>query len=275
MVFAVWAAPEPLVGRPHRPRARARRLRAARARRAGAARARGERGVRLPARLPRALLREAPLQLRAARARWPLHLPRDGPRRRRARRTSPSSASFARRFRRELTEASDRLVQIDTGSSVVDVRSRRRSTASGSRDEDAVALLRSRDLVAVGRVANEVRNRLTDPVQGDVHRRPEPQLHERLRHRLRLLRVLPPPGRPARGLPAAEAGHLQEDRGDARDRRHRRPHAGRAPSRPRRSTTTRISSARSRRATRSTCTRSPRPRSSTSRAARSSRSRRR
>jgi cyclic dehypoxanthinyl futalosine synthase len=30
-------------------------------------------------------------------------------------------------------------------------------------DEDAVALLRSRDLVAVGRVANEIRNRLTDP----------------------------------------------------------------------------------------------------------------
>jgi cyclic dehypoxanthinyl futalosine synthase len=30
-------------------------------------------------------------------------------------------------------------------------------------DEDAVALLRSRDLVAVGRVANEIRNRLNDP----------------------------------------------------------------------------------------------------------------
>ena len=30
-------------------------------------------------------------------------------------------------------------------------------------DEDAVALLRSRDLVAVGRVANEIRSRLNDP----------------------------------------------------------------------------------------------------------------
>jgi cyclic dehypoxanthinyl futalosine synthase len=30
-------------------------------------------------------------------------------------------------------------------------------------DEDAIALLRSRDLVAVGRAANEIRNRLTDP----------------------------------------------------------------------------------------------------------------
>ncbi len=32
-------------------------------------------------------------------------------------------------------------------------------------DEDAVSLLRSRDLVAVGRVANEIRNRLTDPTR--------------------------------------------------------------------------------------------------------------
>jgi cyclic dehypoxanthinyl futalosine synthase len=32
-------------------------------------------------------------------------------------------------------------------------------------DDDAVALLRSRDLVAVGRVANDVRNRLTDPTR--------------------------------------------------------------------------------------------------------------
>jgi cyclic dehypoxanthinyl futalosine synthase len=36
---------------------------------------------------------------------------------------------------------------------------------SGERisDEDAVELLRSRDLVAVGRAANDVRNRLHDP----------------------------------------------------------------------------------------------------------------
>jgi cyclic dehypoxanthinyl futalosine synthase len=32
-------------------------------------------------------------------------------------------------------------------------------------DDDAVALLRSRDLVAVGRVANEIRNRLNDPTK--------------------------------------------------------------------------------------------------------------
>ena len=148
-------------------------------------------------------------------------------------------------------------------------RSRRRSTASGSRDEDAIALLRSRDLVAVGRVANEVRNRLNDPSPGHVHRRPEPQLHERLRHRLRLLRLLPPPGRPARGLPPPEAGHLQEDRGDARASAAPASSCRAATTPTSGSTTTRISSARSRRATRSTCTRSRRPRSSTSRGARS------
>ena len=102
-----------------------------------------------------------------------------------------------------------------------------------------------------------------------VHHRPQPQLHERLRHRLRLLRLLPPAGRPARGLPAAEAGHLQEDRGDARARRHRPAHAGRPPPRPRRRLLRGPLLARSRRATRSTCTPSRRRRSCTPRAARS------
>jgi cyclic dehypoxanthinyl futalosine synthase len=45
---------------------------------------------------------------------------------------------------------------------VADVLAR---AAAGERidDDDAIVLLRSRDLVAVGRVANEVRNRLHDP----------------------------------------------------------------------------------------------------------------
>ena len=100
-------------------------------------------------------------------------------------------------------------------------------------DEAAIALLRSRDLVAVGRVANEIRNRTDRPLEGDVHRRPEPQLHERLRHRLRLLRLLPPTRRRARGLSPSEARDLQEDRGDARDRRHGPAHAGWPPPRSR------------------------------------------
>ena len=84
MVFAVWAAPEPLVDGHLRPRACARRLRSPRPLRAREARLRGERALRVSARLPGALLREAPLQLRPPRAGRLLHLPRDGPRRRRA-----------------------------------------------------------------------------------------------------------------------------------------------------------------------------------------------
>src|SRR5204862_42064 len=55
------------------------------ARHAGAARIRGQRAVRLSRRLPRPLFREAPLQLRASRARRPADLPRARARRRRAR----------------------------------------------------------------------------------------------------------------------------------------------------------------------------------------------
>ena len=69
----------------------------ARARRAGAARLRGQRALRLPGRLPRPLLREAALPLRAARARGPLHVPRAGARRRRARPRARAALRPARR----------------------------------------------------------------------------------------------------------------------------------------------------------------------------------
>ena len=100
-------------------------------------------------------------------------------------------------------------------------------------EADALTLLESRELVPIGRAADELRSRKTDPEPGDVHHRPEPQLHEHLLHGLRLLRVLPVARRQPRGLPAPEAGDLQEDRGDARARRHRAPHAGGPPSGPR------------------------------------------
>ena len=115
MVFAVWAAPEPLVDGARRPRACARRLRSPRALRAREARLRGERALRLSRGLPGALLREAPLQLRAARAGRLLHLPRDGTRRRRAppraraqvrarRRSSPVAGGDAPQRPRELRD---------------------------------------------------------------------------------------------------------------------------------------------------------------------------
>ena len=102
-----------------------------------------------------------------------------------------------------------------------------------------------------------------------LHRRPEHQLHERLRHGLRLLRLLPQPGRHARGLPAAEAGDLQEDRGDARDRRHRASsmQGGHHPDLGIEFYEDLFRSIKA--ATRSTCTASRLPRSSTSRAGRS------
>ena len=81
MVFAVWAAPEPVVEGLIELEHALGRLRTAGALRAGAPRAAGQRGVRLSAGLSRPLLREAPLQLRPARSRRPLHLPRDGTRR--------------------------------------------------------------------------------------------------------------------------------------------------------------------------------------------------
>src|SRR5262249_53657019 len=66
-------------------RGRARRIRAHRARRARAARVRVERALRLSRRVPRPLLREAALPLRAAGASRSVHVPRDGARGRRAR----------------------------------------------------------------------------------------------------------------------------------------------------------------------------------------------
>ena len=73
--------------------------------------------------------------------------------------------------------------------------SRGRSRASGS---GTTTRPRSSGRATSWRSAGprELRGGLTDPYEGDVHRRPEPELHEHLRHRLRLLRLLPPPRRP-------------------------------------------------------------------------------
>ena len=61
MVFAVWAAPEPVVEAVLPPRACARRFGAPRPVGAREARLRGERALRLSGGIPRAVLREAPL----------------------------------------------------------------------------------------------------------------------------------------------------------------------------------------------------------------------
>ena len=74
--------------------------RSGRARRAGAARVRGERALRLSRRLPRALLREAALLVRPARARGPADVPRARARRGRARPCPGASLRGARRSNR-------------------------------------------------------------------------------------------------------------------------------------------------------------------------------
>ena len=85
MVFAVWAALEPVAdGLLELEHALVASVRLARSEPERLAR-RASETYGYPPGLPRALLREAPLQLRAARAGGPLHLPRDGARRRRAR----------------------------------------------------------------------------------------------------------------------------------------------------------------------------------------------
>ena len=85
MVFAVWAAPEPVAeGVAELEHSLVASVRLARSEPDVLAHeASGRYGY--PRRLPRPLLREAPLLVRAARARRPLHVPRDGARRRRAR----------------------------------------------------------------------------------------------------------------------------------------------------------------------------------------------
>ena len=66
-----------------------------------------------------------------------------------------------------MTVASDVRARHASPSSESDVRLVLDKALDGERiaDEDAITLLRSRDLVAVGRVANEIRNRLTDPTK--------------------------------------------------------------------------------------------------------------
>ena len=102
-----------------RARGRPRRVGAPGPRRAGGARAGGERALRLPAGLPRPLLREAALPVRPARARRALHVHGARPRRRRAR---PHPGPPLRRGRGGAGDEERRRREF----------SRRPSTASGS-----------------------------------------------------------------------------------------------------------------------------------------------
>ena len=154
MVFAVWAAPEPVAeGLVELEQSLVASVRLARSEPERLARKASE-TLRVPGGLPRALLRETALQLRAARACGPVHLPRDGTRRRRAHARSGVALRAGRG--RGVTITAEPTPSVEH---VLD------KALDGERisDDDAIALLRSRDLVGVGRVANEIRNRANDP----------------------------------------------------------------------------------------------------------------
>ena len=200
MVFAVWAAPEPVAaGLAELEDALVASVRLARAEPERLA-YEAARALRLPGRLPRALLREAAL-LASGRASAPglvtfLEL---ATRRGRARRACRSCAS-----------SREEVVGVSSIVSNGQVRGRPRSStrrSTGERISDDEAL--DAPPLARPRRGRPRRERAAQPQErsraGHVHRRPQPQLHERLLHRLRLLRLLPQPGRPQRGLPAAEA----------------------------------------------------------------------
>ena len=217
MVYAVFACPDPAPDGVLELEARARSARTRRSRAPAGGRPRRERPLRLPGRVPRALLRELRYRF--------------GPRER---------AGLLTFF--ELARDAGELDRVPELRFVVTEAGDRMSVADGPRPRPCrgADLRRRRDRpapLARPRPGRPRRRRAAQPQgrrrPGHVHHRPEPQLHERLLHGLRLLRLLPPPRRPARGLPASEAGHLQEDRGDARARRHGAADAGRPPPRPR------------------------------------------
>ena len=190
MVFAVWACPEPLAdGLIELEDALVALASAAPAPSRSSSRYEASERYGYPAGLPRPLLREAPLPLRAARARRLLHVPRAGARRRRARRGARAALRPTRGAGMAIAASTDASPRSST----------RRSPASGSptrtRSRCSARATSSRSAAP----PNELRDRQHRPATDHVHRRPQPQLHERLRHRLRLLRLLPPPRRPREG----------------------------------------------------------------------------
>ncbi len=91
---------------------------------------------------------------------------------------------------------------------------------------DAHRLLLDGDLLTLGMAAHEVRNRHNDAALRLLQRRPQHQLHQRLRLQVPVLRLLPA-ARARRGLPGLLRGDRPQGRGDAGAQRHRHPAPGR------------------------------------------------
>ena len=253
MVFAVWAAPEPVAeGLADLEHALVASVRLAAPSPSGSPARRASATAIRPASSPATSRSSATASGRARRG---LHLPRDGALRRRARRRArlasaregerdrhrrarPPSPTFSRGARRraDLRRGRHRAARARATS----------SRSAVSRTRSAAETIPLKVTFIVDRNLNYTNVCVTDCD-------------------FCAFSVFPAT---SRGIPAAQAGHLQEDRGDACDRRHRPAHAGRPPSRSR-NRLRRGPSARSRPATRSISTRCRHLRSSTSRAARS------
>ena len=111
-------------------------------------------------------------------------------------------------------------------------RSRRAAAARSSREEELTALFsetRPEVIEEMRAAADELRAELAGETR-DLRRQPEHQLHQRLRRRLRLLRLRPGQALAGR-LPRRRGGLRRPGSGGDRLRRDRDLHAGRDPSR--------------------------------------------
>ena len=98
---------------------------------------------------------------------------------------------------------------------------------TSSEFKDAVELYQRADLLELGRLADAERWRHPSRQRGQLHHRPQHQLHQRLRRRLRVLRVLPT-AQAQRGLRAELRADRRQDRRVQGDRRRPDSPPGRA-----------------------------------------------
>ena len=181
-------------------------------------RARRSRALRLPGRLPRPLLRPAPLPVRRARAGGARALLPDGRRDRRRRRPPRRCASQTPRSPYPEVPHGRRRRPPHR---LRDPRPRR-STASGSSDDDAVALLRSRDLVSIGTAADELRGRRTNPDEVTFIVDRNVNYTNVCVTDCDFCAFYRRPGDTREGYVLPKPVIFKQDRGDARARRHRR-----------------------------------------------------
>ena len=202
----------------------ARALRRGARRRAGALRTLPARRTSATASAPRSCRASPPSSRAAAPPGWSRGTPRAAPLRRRAVATAPRARSRARARARSTrcSPTPPRARACRRGRRCASTPRRRRSSSAPPPTPAA---------------------RRSTPKRGHLHHRPQHQLHERLRHALQVLQLLPPAHPQDRGLRAVARGARQEVPGDGRPGRRADPAAGRPQPRTCRSPGTKSSSA--------------------------------